>query len=146
MKAYEKQGLTKNECVAIHQWLLRNREKGEYCYHCGKNGVKLDNALLRGKNYEKNIHNYITLCRFCHRKYDNLNIKISLPIRNFITREVFDSISDAAIKYGVSYGTIRYWLLKGENNPQNLIPIFPDDLIPQNKNNIYPKNKLYETH
>ena len=55
--------------TTLHQW-LRKHFKKEECHHCGTTNKALDFALITGKEYSRNINDYITLCRKCHIKYD----------------------------------------------------------------------------
>lgn len=64
--------MTEKEYRNIHDWIRRRMKHISECYFCGKPG-KLDNALLKGKEHEKNIDNYIKLCRKCHYNYDHPN-------------------------------------------------------------------------
>lgn len=54
---------------AFHSWLTRNYGK-EKCEHCGSVTKRLDWALIKGKRYQHNRDNFMTLCRGCHIKYD----------------------------------------------------------------------------
>lgn len=66
----------------LHAWLRKNYGKPEYCEHCGLLGIIRDNgrwnidyALKKEiKKHTKNIFDYITLCRPCHMKYDQVTI------------------------------------------------------------------------
>lgn len=57
------------EYARIHQYILKHK-KGSVCEICGATDKKLDNALIRGKEYEKKIDNFLKLCRMCHYHYD----------------------------------------------------------------------------
>lgn len=56
----------------VHDWIRRRMKHITSCEFCNKEG-KLDNALIKGKNHEKNTENYIKLCRKCHYDYDHPN-------------------------------------------------------------------------
>lgn len=57
----------------IHSWLQNNfKFKKEKCIHCKKINKRLDFSLIKGEKHSHNIKNYITLCRKCHVKYDNI--------------------------------------------------------------------------
>ena len=53
----------------IHDWIRRRMNHINKCSFCGSE-KNLDNALIKGKEYKKDINNFIKLCRKCHRKYD----------------------------------------------------------------------------
>lgn len=61
--------MTEKQYMRIHDFIRRNKPKNKNCEHCGLE-KKLDNALITGKIHDKNIDNYIQLCRSCHYKYD----------------------------------------------------------------------------
>jgi len=52
-----------------HQWLVKHFIK-EKCEHCGENKKPRDWALIKGKKYDHNRENFMSLCRSCHLKYD----------------------------------------------------------------------------
>ena len=55
----------------IHWWINKNYGKPKRCEFCGIANAKLyEWALLKGKQHEKNIDNYVRLCHSCHIKYD----------------------------------------------------------------------------
>lgn len=54
----------------IHNWIRIRKINIKVCEFCGCNDKKLDNALKINYKHEKNINNYIKLCRKCHIKYD----------------------------------------------------------------------------
>lgn len=58
---------------SIHSWLHRhfslNKKRCEKC----KIDTDLQFALMHGLLYEKNIKNYLILCRSCHWRYDLIN-------------------------------------------------------------------------
>lgn len=62
--------MNKKEYNSIHSWLRINK-KGDICEICKCKGKKLDNALKNGCKYEKNIDNFLKLCRKCHYHYDH---------------------------------------------------------------------------
>lgn len=66
--------LTDKEYSLIHAFIRRNIVKKKCCENCGLE-KKLDNALIHGKQHERNIENYMQLCRACHIKYDFPNGK-----------------------------------------------------------------------
>jgi len=61
--------MTEKQYMRIHEFVRRKKPNNKTCEHCGLE-KKLDNALINGKVHEKNIDNYIQLCRSCHNKYD----------------------------------------------------------------------------
>jgi len=64
--------MNKNEYNEIHVYIRKNKPKKQECEHCFKS-KKLDCALITGKKHERNIDNYIYLCRKCHYHYDHPN-------------------------------------------------------------------------
>jgi hypothetical protein len=56
--------------TGYHKWIkCRYGKAKEYeCCHCGKTAH--DWAIKKDKEYSKNIDDYISLCRSCHKKYD----------------------------------------------------------------------------
>jgi hypothetical protein len=60
--------MTEKQYMRIHDFVRRNKPKNKTCEHCGLE-KKLDNALITGKTHDKNVDNYIQLCRSCHNKY-----------------------------------------------------------------------------
>lgn len=65
------------EYRSIHDWLQYKYGKAVKCENpnCSKLNHKYDWALKRNYKYEKNIENFIQLCRVCHIKYDFPNGK-----------------------------------------------------------------------
>lgn len=70
-KEFETQGLSKREYFTIHKWVYRKIGKNKCCSICKTNSGRIENALIRGKIYEKKVENFIPLCVKCHSKYDN---------------------------------------------------------------------------
>jgi len=60
----------------LHKRLVKYFGHPKQCEHCGKIGIKegrrwnIEWALKRGEEYEYKIENFLHLCRFCHKKYD----------------------------------------------------------------------------
>ena len=71
VKEFQRQGLTEKEYNSIHKWVSRRTSKDRCCAHCGQSGIRIENALIKGKLYERNLDNYIPLCLSCHAKYDD---------------------------------------------------------------------------
>ena len=70
---WKEQGLTYSEYVGIHIWLRYHYGKADKCEFCDNEADRYEYALKKGKVYEKNRDNYLTLCRSCHAKYDDRN-------------------------------------------------------------------------
>lgn len=68
-REYEIQGITLKEYNCIHSWLYKNFKRPKRCQHCDRE-CTVDAALINGKKYERNVDNYIGLCRKCHQAYD----------------------------------------------------------------------------
>jgi hypothetical protein len=64
--------INSKEYRRIHDWIRRRMNNINICSHCGNTG-KLDNALINGFQHERNIDNYMKLCRTCHYNYDHPN-------------------------------------------------------------------------
>ena len=63
--------IDKKEYHRIHNWLSYHYGKASYCCQCNNKKCKrYQYALIKGKEYAKNIDNYIQLCVSCHKKYD----------------------------------------------------------------------------
>lgn len=59
--------------IGIHIWLRNNFKKRRICELCGfksNDPLRIDWALIRGKEYERKRENFMELCRSCHTKYD----------------------------------------------------------------------------
>lgn len=64
--------MNSKEYRRIHDWIRRRMKHLTVCSQCGNSG-KLDNALINGLQHERNIDNYMKLCRTCHYNYDHPN-------------------------------------------------------------------------
>jgi len=56
----------------IHKWLSDVHGRPNYCEgkNCNGKSTKYDWALKKRHKHEKNIENYLRLCKSCHKKYD----------------------------------------------------------------------------
>ena len=60
-----------SEYISIHSWLSRHHGSPKHCVHCLSTTEKrYEWAIKKGCKYEKNIDNYLRLCKKCHHKYD----------------------------------------------------------------------------
>ncbi len=61
-----------NEYRNIHQWIRYHFGKATKCtnVNCDGQSKRYDWALIKGKQYERDINNYLELCRKCHIRYD----------------------------------------------------------------------------
>ena len=92
---WQKQGLTKSEYNEIHRWLRVNYSKsGCVCAHCKDSRLKLDYALIKGMRYERNIANYILLCKSCHCDYDVKTARQQILSVNEITALDYNGTCD----------------------------------------------------
>jgi len=102
-----------SEYVQIHKWLLKNKVKTGVCTHCECSCDKTENALISGREHEKDLGNYIELCPACHRKYDaHLKVKVECdngPVGNVLSVKMFSE------KYGISENSI-YQILRNNKN------------------------------
>jgi len=83
----------KNEIsyTSLHQFIRRNFGKAKRCERSGclKKSKQFDWALKRGREYSRDIKDYLQMCRACHLKYDGINkkgsIKKMVPNKMIIT-------------------------------------------------------------
>lgn len=66
---------------ALHQWVYKYKGKPKICKYCGKKGKKVNGHwnldwANKDHKYKRNLNDYVSLCRFCHKKYDLNKIKI----------------------------------------------------------------------
>lgn len=56
----------------IHTWINKHYGKADRCDNpnCPHKSNTYEYCLKNGKNHDRNIDNYIKLCRSCHRRYD----------------------------------------------------------------------------
>lgn len=61
-----------NEYRNIHQWIRNHFGKASKCTNtnCDGSRERYDWALIKGKKYDRNINNFLELCRKCHIGYD----------------------------------------------------------------------------
>lgn len=68
----------------IHDWINKHYGKADLCSNPDCKGISkfFEYCLKKGCEHERNINNYIKLCRSCHRHYDMPENKssIALPI------------------------------------------------------------------
>ena len=75
---YIRNGWKENRCracqtvyVNLHRFIGKEKEKTGKCVMCGSTEAKRTEwALIKGKEYSKDLNNYMELCVSCHRKYD----------------------------------------------------------------------------
>lgn len=69
-------GALSNSYVAIHSWLNRQDPKPKECVKCHAEGYmigqrwSIEHALKSGLEHERNLNNYESLCKSCHRRQD----------------------------------------------------------------------------
>lgn len=56
--------------IALHQWVAAHKGRLMCCEHCGDTTRKIYDWANKDHKYERNLNDYIRLCRSCHRKYD----------------------------------------------------------------------------
>lgn len=54
----------------IHNWIRSKLGKANSCSFCDGPAKRYDWALLKGKEYKRDVRHFIQLCRSCHKKYD----------------------------------------------------------------------------
>jgi len=63
----------------IHTWLQRTYGKASHCknrqhnilkFKCSNKSRTYEWALIKGKEYKRNVKNFIMLCHSCHFRYD----------------------------------------------------------------------------
>lgn len=67
---HNRSGISYKEYISIHDWLKVHYGKPKYCEHCNEDAKAYQWALRNGCKYERDINNFIRLCRSCHFKYD----------------------------------------------------------------------------
>lgn len=120
-----------NKYFNIHQWIVRHYGKAAKCENddCKSSSKKYEWALLKGKNHERNVSNYIQLCVSCHRNYDftetkrknmslaklrgTKNDKSIIRIDANGNKTTYRSVSEASRLSGTSVGMI-YHLLRNK--------------------------------
>lgn len=91
--------LERRNYVNVHYWLSKNHGKAFGCTHCERtDNVKYEWALLKGKSYERNIENFIPLCKSCHRKYDQTPESIEKQRSKMIGRKTSQETKDKMSK------------------------------------------------
>jgi hypothetical protein len=55
---------------ALHRYLRDNFPKSGVCDECAADPVRTEWALIHGRSYTRDIHDYRELCRRCHLRYD----------------------------------------------------------------------------
>lgn len=65
-------GLTVTEYNVLHNWIKRKYGKAVKCENpnCKHKSIYFDWALKKGKKYERDISNFMQLCKSCHVAYD----------------------------------------------------------------------------
>lgn len=71
-KKFKRTGESFNYYARVHRWITYHYGKASKCdnVECTKESKLFQWALLKGKKHEKNIDNYMQMCRKCHAKYD----------------------------------------------------------------------------
>ena len=87
----------------IHAWLRRNHGSANVCLNIACKGKSSDYeyALKRGFNHEKNLNNYLTLCKTCHHEYDKDGKKWQRNSKNIqirVSKKVHKRLSIYAAK------------------------------------------------
>jgi hypothetical protein len=67
---------------ALHAWMRKHKIRAKNCQHCGNNERRLEIANLNGV-YNRDINNYLWLCRSCHRKHDGVK-----PVFSWLGRKL----------------------------------------------------------
>lgn len=72
MHLNKRQKIGTNKYCFIHAWIRKNYGKAPNCTspNCTKISTTFQWALIKGKEYECKIENFMPLCRSCHAKYD----------------------------------------------------------------------------
>lgn len=115
MTEFEKQGLSRKQYVGLHRWLVRKNGSAYKCENPNCKGISqtYNWSLKPGKLYERNINNFMQLCKSCHAiidgagYYSNLvprtkkwsknisnGLKNSQNLKNAQTQEWKNSISN----------------------------------------------------
>lgn len=56
---------------ALHDWVNRHKGKAKECEHCGKSSGRIEWAN-KSRNYLRDLNDWISLCKKCHYKYDEI--------------------------------------------------------------------------
>lgn len=56
---------------ALHDWVNRHKGKALLCEHCGKDHGRIEWANKSHK-YKRDLSDWVSLCKPCHNKYDNI--------------------------------------------------------------------------
>lgn len=64
--------ITWSDYVNTHKWVRETYGKANECQNVACKGIskKYEYALKKGAKYERDINNYIKLCKTCHTEYD----------------------------------------------------------------------------
>ncbi len=57
---------------ALHHWIEKQCGKPQKCSQCGSAEETVFDWANIGHTYKRNIHDWVRLCRRCHRKLDKL--------------------------------------------------------------------------
>lgn len=83
-----------NEYLSLHRWLNVTLGKAAICMNGCLGKKKYEWALKQGKNYERNVDNFIPLCTSCHRLYDMTPSKLK-RIRRMAVKQRKLTFTDA---------------------------------------------------
>jgi len=59
--------------VSVHQWVYREKGKPNYCVMCKTTTAKRFEWANKDHKYQRNLDDYIRLCKKCHCRYDKEN-------------------------------------------------------------------------
>jgi hypothetical protein len=105
----------KNEYYAIHVWIIRKYGSANRCEKCGVRKNIYDWALKKGLEYERNVDNFIQLCRKCHRGYDDVVSGKTVRVGKYDMGgdfiKAYKSIKDTSLDVGVIRSSISNVLI-----------------------------------
>lgn len=102
---------------SLHRYLRDNYPKSGACDECGASPVRTDFALIRGRSYSRDIHDYRELCRRCHLRYDG-HLKLEDPLIDAICemRAAGATFVSIAAAHGISTRTVSRALEKRQSS------------------------------
>ena len=66
--------------TSIHSWVSRWKGRPKLCEHCGSTEKKRYEWANINSKYNRNLNDYIRLCKSCHTKFDT-NKKIDIEVK-----------------------------------------------------------------
>ena len=67
----------------LHEWVNLYKGKANKCEHCNTKSNKRYEWANKSHQYKRDINDWISLCKKCHSKYDNVGPKISKSLKKY---------------------------------------------------------------